>query len=251
MATKIRILKETDFALQSKEKVVLQYDDVILVFFDDHSALADAMRPVFIQAGEVAAGPNYAICDLSVQDRVASVFTDIKSMPNNPFYWCGQPFPFILVYRSGWPQAFYNGDLDPELLRRYSMELAGQPTYREYDLNPRGNVPTVPVYNIPPGTNPAQNSPVVNIPVNNPAINPNGRQVTNRPPSNLNNVTPVNPTIARAQAQTPIVSSSLSPARGTDYSQPRTLPNVINTPTPTNTATSTRTVKPLTRGSLS
>lgn len=238
MATKIRILKETDFALQSKEKVVLQYDDVILVFFDDHSALADDIRPVFIQAGELAAGPNYAICDLSVQDRVASVFTDIKSMPNNPFYWCGQPFPFILVYRSGWPQAFYNGDLDPELLRRYSMELAGQPTYREYDLTPRGAVPTVPVYNIPPGTNPTTNSQVVNIPVNNPGL-------TTRPATNLNNVTPANPTVARAQAQTPIVSTP--PARGTNYSQPRTLPNVINTPTPINTSTTTRTVKPLTR----
>lgn len=238
MATKIRILKETDFALESKEKVVLQYDDVILVFFDDRSGLADAMRPVFIQAGELAAGPNYAICDVTIQDRVASVFTDIKAAPNNPFNWCGQPFPFILVYRSGWPQAFYNGDLDPELLRRYSMELAGQPTYQEHNLNPRGATPTVPVYNIPPGTNPTPNSQVVNIPAGR--VPPGTSPVTNNPATNLNNVTPANAVVARAQAQTPIANQTMNP-------QPRTIPNVVNTSAPQVGSTSSRTVKPLTR----
>lgn len=160
MATTIRILKEHHFALDSKDLITLKFDDVILVFFDDRTEVSDTFRAPFIEAGEKAAGPVYAICDVKTNDAVASNFFRLKSEPNNPFYWAAQNFPFILVYRSGWPQAFYNGDLDPELLRKYSMELAGQPTYYEKILNERGISKPVAVTNLPPGNLPTGNTPI-------------------------------------------------------------------------------------------
>lgn len=154
MTTVVRVLKDTSFALKSKELVTLNYDDVILVFFDDHSDFADAIRPVFMDAAGKAAGVIYAICDVLVNDEIARAFTRVSNEPNNPHHWVGSQFPFILIYRDGWPQAFYNGPLDPEALRAYSVNTAGQPDYHEYDNSLYQNNMVQTPTSLPPGAPP-------------------------------------------------------------------------------------------------
>lgn len=169
MATTIRNLKDHHFATTSKDLITLVFDDVILIFFDDHSEMADVIRPAFIEAGEKASGPVFAICDVKNNDEVATAFYRLRNEPNNPHLWAAQTFPFILTYRSGWPQAFYNGDIAGDVIRNYSMELAGQSNYYEKVFTPRQL--TAPTENLvlPPGNLPTQNTPIKtkNVPIAN------------------------------------------------------------------------------------
>lgn len=127
----IHPIKESDFELSSKDGLVLKYDDVIILLFNDGSELGLEMKKMIKQTLKTVVGPVFAECDLHAQDKVATTILRIGNIPSHPLSWMMQPFPYIAVYRGGWPQAFYNGELDVQKFSEYSSILAGQPTYRE------------------------------------------------------------------------------------------------------------------------
>lgn len=127
----IHPIKESDFDLMSKDGLVLKYDDVIILLFNDGSELGMILRKMMKKTLKLVVGPVFAECDLHAQDKVASTILKIGNIPSHPLAWLMQPFPYIAVYRGGWPQAFYNGELNIQKFAEYSSILAGQPTYHD------------------------------------------------------------------------------------------------------------------------
>lgn len=140
MATRVRLLRERDFDLDKKTLVTLDYDDTILVLFDDGTDKALTLRNTIIAAAETTSGPVFAICDIKTQYGIAAAFDRLKNLPNHPLIWAAGAFPYILVYRDGWPQAIVNiQNPTPQGLSAYASILAGQPTYFEkYFVNADG-----------------------------------------------------------------------------------------------------------------
>lgn len=170
MATEIKNLKEKNFALDSKDLVTLKFDDVILVLLDTggEDDYSKALRDNFIEAGKRAVGPVFAICNLKCETSVASAFMRIRGNLNHPFNWTAGDFPYILVYRDGWPQAIYNGDPDAELIRKYAETDAGQPTYYEKKFIPRDQSDSDTIQSSPlPGQSVVQEQQPPNIPKTN------------------------------------------------------------------------------------
>ena len=50
----------------------------------------------------------------------------------HPLYWARlQGYPFILIYRQGWPAAMYNGERNSQAILDFALTLACNPNYIE------------------------------------------------------------------------------------------------------------------------
>lgn len=130
----VKSLKEDDFSLAAKELVCLKYSNCILVLFYNNNRESGNMIKIWTQVAAQVAGPIFAACNLFTEKRVAEAFVDLNNHPNHPLYWAKmQQTPFILSYRGGWPQAFYNGARDVETIGDYALALACRSDYTEHE----------------------------------------------------------------------------------------------------------------------
>ena len=84
-------------------------------------------------------GAKLAECNVMINKEIANAFITVKSDCNHPFYWAGvNQYPFILVYRGGWPQAFYNGNRTTLDIINYSLQLACKSCYTEKEQKFKG-----------------------------------------------------------------------------------------------------------------
>lgn len=131
--TPVKSLSERDFLLDSREALSIKWDDCILVLFYDDSDQSKNLTEIWTQAAVKTTGPVFAGINLVSETRVANRFTQIRMDLDHPLNWATiAAAPYIIVYRKGWPQAFFNGNLDADTIHEYAVSLACQPGYREY-----------------------------------------------------------------------------------------------------------------------
>jgi hypothetical protein len=130
----VKTLKEEDFSLGAKELICLKYSNCILVLFYNNNRESSHLIKIWADVAAQVAGPVFAACNLFTEKRVAEAFVELNGLPNHPLYWAKmQQTPFILSYRGGWPQAFYNGVRTVEALGDYSLSLACRADYTEHN----------------------------------------------------------------------------------------------------------------------
>jgi len=138
----VKILHERDFALGSKDLIGLAYGDCILVLFYAENRESRNIALLWAQAAAQVAGPIFAAVNVLAEPGVAQAFMKLKMDPNHPFHWAAlQTIPVILVYRTGFPVAFYNGERNVENFINYSLTLACQADYIEHQQIPAGMQP--------------------------------------------------------------------------------------------------------------
>src|SRR5579872_1467632 len=128
----VKQLHESDFTIENKELIGLRYDDCTLVLFYGENTESLQLVQIWATVAQQVAGPVFAACNLLVERGVASALTRLKADGSNPLHWASfRGFPFILVYRGGWPVAFYNGPRETQALIDYALTLACQASYYE------------------------------------------------------------------------------------------------------------------------
>lgn len=128
----VRQLQEKDFALDTREPIRLLFEDCILVLFYVENTESKNLAKIWATAASQVAGPNFAACNLITARRVAEAFNSLSGDTNHPLSWAAlRQLPFIIVYRKGWPQAFYNGERVVGALIDYSLTLACNADYTE------------------------------------------------------------------------------------------------------------------------
>lgn len=128
----VRQLHERDFALDSREPIRLLFEDCILVLFYVENTESKNLAKIWATAASQVAGPNFAACNLITERRVAEAFNSLAGDSNHPLSWAAlRQLPFIVVYRKGWPQAFYNGERVVASIIDYSLTLACNSDYTE------------------------------------------------------------------------------------------------------------------------
>lgn len=128
----VKVLRESDFTLDSKQLIGLKYDDCILVLFYVENAESQQLVKVWSVAAQQVVGPVFAAVNLMVERRIANAFTKIGMEGSHPLYWTKmKSLPFIIVYRAGWPVAFYNGAREVGSIIDYSLTMACRANYYE------------------------------------------------------------------------------------------------------------------------
>lgn len=132
----VRQLRESDFHLDTKELICLKSEDCIMILFYGSNAESEALCEIWASASAQAAGVLFGACHLGLERRVATNFARLSEDANHPHYWARlQGWPFILVYRRGWPKAFYNGQRTSQSLLDYALTLACKLDYQEQETN--------------------------------------------------------------------------------------------------------------------
>ena len=131
---RVKMLTTSDFALETKDKIALKWDNCLIVLFYGENAESKAYVQIWTIVAQQAAGPVMAACNLIAETQVARAFAELAGMGSHPLQWAAMKgYPFILVYRGGWPTAFYNGERSVQSLVDWSMTLACQANYYERD----------------------------------------------------------------------------------------------------------------------
>lgn len=135
----VKRLREEDFTLTSKELVCVKYDDCMIVLFYNENTESKNVARLWGEAASQVSGPVFAACHMLNEKKVAEAFTRLNMDSNHPLHWAGlKQFPFILTYRKGWPQGFYNGERSVETFIDYGLTLACSDTYQEHQQTSAG-----------------------------------------------------------------------------------------------------------------
>lgn len=106
---------------------------VIILFYEPISTDPE-MIDIWNQIAQDVAGPTIAAVNTSSKTEIMNAFFETGNNPDHPLNnFSIQGTPTILVYRSGWPQAFYNGELSYDAIKKWILILACKPGYREPD----------------------------------------------------------------------------------------------------------------------
>jgi len=128
----IKRLTSDDFDMASKEFITLKYDDCIIVLFHVENTESYQLADIWAVVAQQVAGPVFGAINMLSERRVAEAFTRLKSDGSNPLHWAAlRQYPFIMVYRKGWPVAVYNGPREVQALIDYSLTLACEAGYYE------------------------------------------------------------------------------------------------------------------------
>ena len=128
----IHKLTAADFNITDKASITLKYDDCMLVLFHVENAESYQLAQIWTLVAKQIAGPIFAAINLLSEKAVVSAFTKLKSDGSNPLHWAAlRQFPFILVYRGGWPVAVYNGPREVQAIIDYALTLACEANYYE------------------------------------------------------------------------------------------------------------------------
>lgn len=130
----VKQLTDSDFALDSKELISLKSDDCTLALFYTENPESTELSKIWVEAASQVVGPVFASVNMLNKDsaKIAKAFTTLASQGSNPLHWASmKALPFIMVYRGGWPVAFYNGDRAIQPIIDYSLTLACKANYYE------------------------------------------------------------------------------------------------------------------------
>ncbi len=130
----VKQFKDEDFTIESRELICLKFDDCIPVLFYNDNVESTNLAKVWTSMSSQMSGISFAAVHLGLEKKIAESFNKLNLDPNHPHYWARlQQIPFILVYRKGWPTAFYNGERSTQAISDWSLTLACRAEYHEHE----------------------------------------------------------------------------------------------------------------------
>ncbi len=121
-------LELSDFIIS----IDIDFKETLVVCFYGEDRDSQHTLQTFVNAADVTEGIKFAVCNLELEKKILKRFEDLND-EDNPYYWARYTkLPFILTYRSGFPQAFYNNSVEHNLLKSYSENLAHIKGYKEH-----------------------------------------------------------------------------------------------------------------------
>ena len=128
----VKNLGTEDFNINSKELITLNEERCSLVLFYVENEESKQLATIWAIAAQQTAGPLFCAVNMLNEHKVAEAFTKLKSANAHPLHPYGlRGYPFIIVYRSGWPIAFYNGSRSVNAIIDYALTLACNIDYSE------------------------------------------------------------------------------------------------------------------------
>lgn len=132
----VKELTDNDWWLGSATPTSLKSERPHVILFYQMERNTDPdNEPLFLIWRELArtiAGPVIASVNASERDAIMNAFASVAADLDNPLHdFTGFGFPTIIVYRNRWPQAYYNGELSYDAIKKWILVLAMTPGYTE------------------------------------------------------------------------------------------------------------------------
>ncbi len=128
----IEHIKDSDF----DTSIILKFKDPInICFYGEDKSSQHTLRS-FISAADNVEGLKFGVVNAHMSDKIINRFKMLDD-EDNPYHWARYThLPFILTYRSGFPQAFYNGNVDDKSLEFFFENLSHVKGYKEKNMVP-------------------------------------------------------------------------------------------------------------------
>jgi hypothetical protein len=143
---RVRELQPDDYYLGSRTPTMLKSKDTtIILFYLPSDPTSVDLKDIWAQLSVEVGGVSFAACNGSRQTEIMKAYVETGGNPDHPLFpFRVSGFPTIMVYRQGWPQAFYNGDRSYDQLLAYALELAWKTGYYEPNNIYEGVAPSRP-----------------------------------------------------------------------------------------------------------
>lgn len=123
--TYLKELRDSDFDLKTRTLIEFNKNDEDIVnlnkgawfvLFHNQNNVSQNYLKLWIELSRTVRNETcyLAHCNLDFEKKIYQNFITLgdKENINNPYYWARyREAPFMLVYRDGWPQGFYNGTM--------------------------------------------------------------------------------------------------------------------------------------------
>ncbi len=127
----VKRLSTDDFLLDSDTPIRSKWKDCTLILFYVNNVESQQLMQIWATAANLAAGPVFAGINISINDRVAQAFMQVRETPG-PYRVFGLTgYPFILAYQGGHPVGYYNGERDVQAIADWALTLACRIDYFE------------------------------------------------------------------------------------------------------------------------
>jgi hypothetical protein len=137
--TQVLPINSNDFQLNDKEIISLKYTDCIMILFHTDNIESQDLFKIWNDCASKGSGAKFGECNVVINKDIGEAFIKVKQDCNHPFNWVSvNQYPFILTYRGGWPQAFYNGNRTTNDILNYSLQLACKSCYTEKEQKFKG-----------------------------------------------------------------------------------------------------------------
>lgn len=128
----VKRLTSDDFDINSKDMITLKAEDCILILFYIENEESQQLASVWAIVAQQIAGPLFGAVNMLNERKLAQAFTKIRGLQNHPLHpYSLKGYPFILVYRGGYPVGVYNGARDVQSIIDFSLTLACSSSYNE------------------------------------------------------------------------------------------------------------------------
>lgn len=129
---RVKELNESDFWLASATPTALKSGKCHIILFYEPTSVDPELINIWNRLAQTIAGPVIAAVNTSARGEIMDAFMAVGSDVDNPLYdFTGFGVPTIIVYRNRWPQAFYNGELSYDAIKKWISVLACKPGYKE------------------------------------------------------------------------------------------------------------------------
>jgi len=128
----IENVKDSDF----ESSVILKFKENINICFYGEDKNSQHVLRTFVSAADNVEGVKFGAVNIHLNEKIVDRFKSLND-EDNPYYWAKySSVPFILTYRGGFPQAFYNGSVDDKSLEFFFENLSHIKGYKEHHINP-------------------------------------------------------------------------------------------------------------------
>ena len=131
-----------DFSLENRHLICIANKDfinknAIVLFYKKSDKKDKPIYDIFSKVGNALkiVNLNFISCAVDQIPGLEKTFQEISNDPDHPYYWIrnkpknddsdsSSRFPFMLVYRKGFPQCFYEGTIDEKEFRDFCIQTA-------------------------------------------------------------------------------------------------------------------------------
>jgi hypothetical protein len=138
--SEIRFFRDKeDFSLERNDLICITNKEyinknVIVLFYKKSDKKENKISTIFSKIGNMmkSVNLNFVMCAVDVIPGLEKEFHHIMTDRDHPYNWIkNRPtveeneskFPFILLYRKGFPQSFYEGNLDEKSFMEFCMNI--------------------------------------------------------------------------------------------------------------------------------
>lgn len=147
----VRELSSSDFGIGSLTPIYLQITGCNIILFYSNELDVDTLEllgSLWSQLASNIAPVGFYSVNASRQQAIMKAFLEVEVDVDHPLHlYKISGYPTILVYRNGWPQAFYNGEYSYDSLYTFITTLACRPGYKDtrntYVVNENGDVEVI------------------------------------------------------------------------------------------------------------